>query len=87
MTETTDVSAIAKAVADEVADRLGLVGPMLSTSRVAEMLGISDRTVREMVRRGVLPSVKVEGARRIDAAAVRRYLEERREDVEVGADG
>lgn len=75
----SDVEAIADAVAERLREDLGLVGPVLRLSRVAEMLDVSERTVRTMIHRGTLPSFKVEGARRVDAGAVRDYLAARRD--------
>lgn len=76
------VEQIAEAVADRVAERLGAQDgrPLLSTKALAERLGISDRTARQLLE-GPCPKIasfKVEGARRIDPAAVDRYLEGQR---------
>jgi excisionase family DNA binding protein len=46
---------------------------------LASYLALSERTVREMLRRGALPSYRVGGARRIDPTDVASYLAERRE--------
>ena len=48
---------------------------------LAEYLALSERTVREMLRKGTIPSYKVEGARRVAPADVDRYLAERRENA------
>ena len=46
---------------------------------LAAYLALSERTVREMLRRGALPSYRVGGARRIDPSDVDSYLAGRRE--------
>lgn len=46
---------------------------------LAQYLSLSERTVREMLRQGILPSYRVEGARRIDPDDVDSYLANRRE--------
>jgi excisionase family DNA binding protein len=46
---------------------------------LATYLALSERTVREMLRRGALPSYRVGGARRIDPSDVDSYLAGRRE--------
>jgi excisionase family DNA binding protein len=48
--------------------------PLYSAKDLAARWGISDRTVRSMIESGVLPSVKVNGARRVEAAAVDEYV-------------
>ncbi len=47
---------------------------------LAAYLAISERTVRTMLSEGTIPSYRVEGARRIDAADVDHYLAKRREE-------
>jgi excisionase family DNA binding protein len=46
---------------------------------LALYLAVSERTVRDMLKRQVLPSYRVEGARRIDPRDVDSYLANRRE--------
>ncbi len=46
---------------------------------LAEYLAVSDRTIREWIRRGELPSYKLGGSRRIDPADVETFLAARRE--------
>ena len=53
--------------------------PFHTVGTLAKKLAISERTVRDMIRRRELPSYKVAGARRIDPADVATYLAERRE--------
>lgn len=48
---------------------------------LAGYLSLSGRTVRDMLRRGEIPSYKLGGARRIDPEDVDRYLAERRQEV------
>ena len=47
---------------------------------LAELLAVSDRTVRDWIRRGHLPSYKLGGSRRIDPADVEAFLTARREN-------
>lgn len=46
---------------------------------LAEYLSLSERTVREMLRSGKIPSYRLEGARRVAASDVDAYVEARRE--------
>jgi excisionase family DNA binding protein len=55
-------------------------GPTFFTERsLAAYLAVSDRTVRNWIRRGELPSYKLGASRRIDPADVETFLEQRRE--------
>ena len=54
--------------------------PFFTPRALAEFLSVSDRTVRQMLHDGRIPSYKVEGMRRIDPADVDRYLDERRQE-------
>ena len=56
--------------------------PFYTARSLALRLDISERTVRDMLKRGVIPSYRVEGARRIDPADVEEYLRARREREE-----
>ncbi len=56
--------------------------PFFTPRTLARYLSLSDRTVREMLRTGKIPSYKVEGARRIDPGDVDANLAERREEGE-----
>ncbi len=47
---------------------------------LAEYLAVSDRTVRDWIRRGELASYKLGGSRRIDPTDVDSFLAERREN-------
>lgn len=57
-------------------------GPTFFTERsLAAYLAVSDRTVRNWIRRGELPSYKLGASRRIDPADVAAFLEQRREET------
>lgn len=47
---------------------------------LAAYLALSERTVREMLRRGTIPSYRLQGARRIAAEDVDAYLARHREE-------
>ncbi len=47
---------------------------------LAAYLAVSDRTIRNWIRRGDLPSYKLGASRRIDPADVERFLAGRREE-------
>ncbi|MFT4186972.1 MAG: helix-turn-helix domain-containing protein [Aeromicrobium sp.] len=51
---------------------------MLSTQQVADILGVSRMTVTRVIDRGELPSTGVGTHRKVTAAAVARYREQRR---------
>ncbi len=53
--------------------------PFFTPRSLAAYLAISGRSMREMLREGRMPSYKIEGARRIDATDVDRYLAAHRE--------
>lgn len=46
---------------------------------LAAYLAVSDRTIRNWIRRGELPSYKLGASRRIDPADVDAFLSQRRE--------
>jgi len=48
---------------------------------LADFLSVSDRTIRNWIRRGELPSYKLGAARRIDPADVEDFLARRRDEV------
>jgi len=58
--------------------------PLFTPKALATYLGLSERTVWQMLADGVIPSVKVNagraGARRIDPADVDEYLSRRRRE-------
>lgn len=55
--------------------------PSFFTERtLADRLAVSDRTVRNWIRRGDLPSYKFGAARRIDPADVKRFLDRHRDE-------
>lgn len=47
---------------------------------LADFLAVSDRTVRNWIRRGELPSYKLGAARRIDPADVEDFLARHRDE-------
>lgn len=56
--------------------------PSFITERtLADFLAVSDRTVRNWIRRGELPSYKLGAARRIDPADVEDFLVRHRDEV------
>lgn len=54
--------------------------PFFTERTLAAYLAVSDRTIRNWMRRGELPSYKLGAARRIDPADVDAFLEVRREE-------
>jgi excisionase family DNA binding protein len=54
---------------------------LLTPKALAFRLSLSERTVREMLRNGAIPSYRVGGARRIDPSDVDSYLAARRQDA------
>lgn len=48
---------------------------------LAEFLAVSDRTVRNWIRRGELPSYKLGASRRIDPADVEDFLARHRDEA------
>ncbi len=48
---------------------------------LAAYLSLSGRTIRDMLKRGEIPSYKIRGARRIDPDDVDRYLAKHRQDA------
>lgn len=52
--------------------------PLLSAKEVGNRLGVSERLARGLIADGVIPSIMVEGARRVEAAAVDAYIAGRR---------
>ena len=53
--------------------------PFYTTRSLARRLSLSERTVRDLIRRGDIPSYKVAGARRIDPVDVDSWLAQRRQ--------
>jgi excisionase family DNA binding protein len=47
---------------------------------LADYLSLSGRTVRDLLRHGVIPSDKIGGSRRVDPADVDAYLAEHRQE-------
>jgi excisionase family DNA binding protein len=55
-------------------------GRFFTERTLAAYLAVSDRTVRNWIARGDLPSYKLGAARRIDPADVESFLARRREE-------
>jgi excisionase family DNA binding protein len=56
--------------------------PSFFTERtLADYLAVSDRTIRNWIRRGELPSYKLSAARRIDPADVEDFLSRHRDEA------
>lgn len=55
--------------------------PFFTERTLAAYLAVSDRTIRNWIRRGELPSYKLGAARRIDPADVDAFLEARRDEA------
>lgn len=76
MATEIDVDELAEKIAERIQppdDR-----PLLTPKTLAERLAVSERTARQMLIDGVIPSFVVgESARRIDPRAVDAYLAER----------
>jgi excisionase family DNA binding protein len=78
-TEDTYVQGLAQEIAAALAPLLD-IRPLLTTHQAAERLGVSERTVRNMLERGELRSIIVsEGSRRIEPTEIDRYVASRRE--------
>jgi len=59
-----------------------MTAPQFFTERsLAAYLAVSDRTIRNWIRRGELPSYKLGASRRIDPADVDAFLARRREEA------
>jgi excisionase family DNA binding protein len=57
-------------------------GPNFFTEKsLADFLAVSDRTIRNWIRRGELPSYKLGTARRIDPADVEDFLARHRDEA------
>jgi excisionase family DNA binding protein len=57
-------------------------GPTFFTERtLAAYLSVSDRTIRNWIRRGDLPSYKLGASRRIDPADVEDFLARHRDEA------
>ena len=67
---------------DKVGMKPKTAAPTFFTERsLATYLAVSDRTIRNWIRRGELPSYKLGASRRIDPADVDAFLSQRREDA------
>jgi excisionase family DNA binding protein len=66
---------------DRVCMRSKAPGPTFFTERtLAAYLSVSDRTIRNWIRRGQLPSYKLGASRRIDPADVEDFLARHRDE-------
>jgi len=50
--------------------------PLLTYRQVAELLGVTDRTVWELVRKGELKKVQVGRSVRVDPVDLRQFIED-----------
>ncbi len=62
-------------------ERKPLSAAFFTERTLAAYLAVSDRTIRNWIRRGDLPSYKLGAARRIDPADVDTFLAQRRDEV------
>lgn len=69
-----DLHALAEELAPLIAAELQGREPLYSPKTLAERLDIHERTVRQMLADGVIPSMLVSGSRKIDPVDVDRYL-------------
>ncbi len=67
-----DVDAIARRL-DELAVHPG-ERPFYTVAKLASRLSLSERTVKDLLARGTIPSYRVAGSRRVDPADVDAYL-------------
>ena len=49
--------------------------PLLTLKQVAVVLGLSERSVRRIIRAGDLPAIRIGGSPRIRSADLRAYLD------------
>ena len=64
-------------LADLIAQRLRQADdrrPLYTVASLADRLGLSQRTVRQLLADGVIPSFRVEGRRCVEPASVDAYL-------------
>lgn len=69
-----EADAIAKRVVEMLSNRGRLDQPFFTVETLAAKLSLTPRTVRAMLQKGVIPSYKIEGARRIAPQDVEKYL-------------
>lgn len=69
----------ARAYSGHAAEPLEQLRVLFTPKTLAAYLQVSERTVREWVRRGDLPSYKLAGSRRIDPTDVEEFLATHRE--------
>ena len=56
---------------------------LLTGKELAEILRVTPGCIRKYVQGGRIPSVKINGARRFDPQEIQRYIEARREGLEI----
>ena len=54
---------------------------LMSVSQVAEILGVSTKTIYREISRGILTRLKVRGSTRVSAREVEAYIESSKEGV------
>jgi excisionase family DNA binding protein len=59
---------------------------LVSVDEFAEAAGVSDWTVKRLLREGVVPSVKINGRRLVPVQAIRAYIDGLMEGQESGAE-
>ena len=50
------------------------IGPLVTVTQVAHILGVSKMTVYRLVHDGTLPAMRIDNSYRVPAAALRDYL-------------
>lgn len=79
---TIDVEELADRLAEQLAERLNRAPqPLLSPKQVARLLSLSDRQVRNLLSSRVLPSLKIEGSRRVTQEAFDAYVAARADEA------
>lgn len=58
--------------------------PLMSQERFAELVGLSEATIRGMIQSGYLPAFKMGKRRMVNVAAVTRLVMKNLEDFEMG---
>lgn len=59
---------------------------LVSVDEFAEAAGVSDWTVKRLLREGVVPSVKINGRRLVPVSAIREYVDRLMEGTESPAE-
>lgn len=58
--------------------------PMLRLAEVAVATSVTERSVQNWIRRGLLPAVKLEGSIRVEQAELEKFIERRAKAVSPG---